>query len=109
MTRVDDRRGLGGEIDARDLAGHELARLGELPNPALARRACSASSTPAGLALRTRRRARGEHRGVRRVAHRVGDREMQLVALEREIERVAADFAGGFQPGRERELSGLAR
>ena len=50
-----------------------------------------------------------EHRGVDRVAHRVGHRQMQGVAFDREVERVSADVAGGLQPGRERELPGLAR
>jgi hypothetical protein len=37
------------------------------------------------------------------------DREVQCVALHREVEGVAGDFAGGLQPGGERELAGLAR
>jgi hypothetical protein len=43
------------------------------------------------------------------VAHGVGDRDMQRVALHREVEGVAANVAGGLQPGRERELPALAR
>jgi hypothetical protein len=34
---------------------------------------------------------------------------VQRVALHREVEGVAGDFARGFQPGGERELPGLAR
>src|SRR3954471_868775 len=41
--------------------------------------------------------------------HGVGHREVQRVALQREVERVAGDFARGFQPRGERELPGLAR
>jgi len=33
---------------------------------------------------------------------------MQRVALNREVERVPGDVTRGFQPGRERELPGLA-
>ena len=43
------------------------------------------------------------------MAHRVGDRHMQGVAFDREVERVSGDVARGFQPSRERELPGLAR
>ena len=52
---------------------------------------------------------RGEQRGVDLVAHGVGQREVQHVPLQREVERVAADVAGRLQPARERELPGLAR
>ena len=78
--------------------------------PSLARRACSASPTPARRALRRPPiMMRGEHGGVDLVAHGVGHREVQQAPLQREVEGVAADVAGGFQPPRERELAGLAR
>ena len=51
----------------------------------------------------------GQHGGVDLVAHGVGHRQVQGVALQGEVERVAADVAGGFQPRRERELPRLAR
>jgi hypothetical protein len=42
------------------------------------------------------------------VAHGVGHREVQHVALHREVEAVAGDLARGLQPGGERELPRLA-
>ena len=79
-------------------------------SPSLAWRTCSASPTPARRALRRPAdHERGEQGGVDLVAHGVGQREVQHVALEREVEGVAADVAGGLQPARERELPGLAR
>jgi hypothetical protein len=41
--------------------------------------------------------------------HRIGQRKMQRVAFDREVERVPGDVTRGFQPGRERELPALAR
>ena len=49
-----------------------------------------------------------EQCGIHRVAHRVGHRQVQRVALERKVERVTADFPRRLQPGRERELARLA-
>ena len=111
MPGVDDRRRLGAQVDPRDLAGHEAA---------LRRVVARARRWPGAPARRARRRpgARcaapptstvASTRGADLVAHGVGHREVQRVALQREVERVAADVAGGLQPGRERELPGLAR
>jgi hypothetical protein len=41
------------------------------------------------------------------VAHGVGHREVQHAPIQREVEGVAADFAGRFQPAREGELPSL--
>jgi hypothetical protein len=43
------------------------------------------------------------------VAHRVGDRDVQRVALDGEVEGVPADVARGLEPRGEGELPGLAR
>ena len=51
---------------------------------------------------------RRQQRGLDRVPHRIGHRHMQRVAIQREVERVAAHLAGRLQPAGERELVGLA-
>ena len=98
------------EVDADDLAGDELRAAGVLAERLVgeARLLRQVRVLPAAVADAADHQ-RGEQRRVDRVAHRVGDREEQLVAPEREVERVAADLAGGLQPRRERELPGLAR
>ena len=62
---------------------------------------------PARVAERADQHRR-EDRGVDGVAHRVGHREMQRVAIHREVEGVAADVAGGLEPRGEGELPRLA-
>ena len=52
---------------------------------------------------------RRQDRGLDRVAHRVGHRDVQRPAVQREVERVAAHVARRLEPGRQRELAGLAR
>ena len=42
------------------------------------------------------------------MAHRVGHRDVQRLAIEREIERVVADLAGRLEPSGQRELVRLA-
>ena len=51
---------------------------------------------------------RRQDRRADRVAAGVGHRQVQRVALDREVEAVAGDLAGGLEPGRERELPALA-
>ena len=100
----------GAQVDACDLAGHEAASggvVGEL-GVGQARLLAESDAGPARVAQRPDEH-RGEERRVDLVAHRVGHREVQRVALHREVERVAADVAGGLEPAGERELPGLAR
>ena len=85
-------------------------RCAKSQSPAFARRACSASPTSGAARVAQRPDQHGrEDGGVDLVAHGIGHRKMQRVALQSEVEGVTADVAGGFQPGRERELTGLAR
>jgi hypothetical protein len=109
MPGVDDRRCSCTEVDPRHLPGHELASLGEVAQSGVCEAGLfgESGSGPACVTQRTDEHG-GKDRGAHFVAHGVGHREVQRVAVDREVERVAADIAGGFEPGGERELPGLA-
>jgi hypothetical protein len=51
---------------------------------------------------------RGQQRGVERVAHGIGHRQVQRVALDAEVERVSPYVAGRLEPPGQSELAGLA-
>ena len=110
MTGVDDGGRPGAQVDAADLAGHEAALWRVVGEP-FAGEACLLGESDAGPArvAQAADHERGEQRGSDLVAHGVGQREVQHAPLQREVEGVAADVAGGLQPARERELPGLAR
>ena len=110
MAGVDDGRGLRAQVHARELPGHEPAPLREVAEPGIRepRLLGQPDSGAARVAQRTDEHGR-EDGGVDLVAHGVGHRQMQRVALQSEVEGVTADVAGGLEPGRERELTGLAR
>ena len=109
MTGVDDRGGPGAQVDASDLAGHEAA-VGRVVGEPLAGQACllGESDARSPRVAQAPDQERGEQRGSDLVAHGVGHREVQHAPLQREVEGVAADVAGRFQPARERELASLA-
>ena len=110
MAGVDDARRRRGQVDAHELAGDEgPARRRSPPAPRGRCAACSASPTPRRRALRSAPTStRRQQRRVERVAHGVGHRQMQRVALEAEVEGVAADVPRRLQPPGQRELPGLA-
>ena len=110
MAGVDDRRRSRAKIDSPDLAGDELATLAEAGQARVGQ--ARLVGEPATTAARVAQRAdddSGQHGRVDRMAHGVGHREVQRVALDREVERVARDVAGRLQPGGERELRCLTR
>ena len=97
------------QVDADELAGHEPAVACVVAQRLVraARLLEQAGSAPA----RVPQRAHDERRQQRRVdgmPHGVGHRDVQRVAVEREVERVAAHLPGRLEPARERELVGLA-
>ena len=110
MPGVDDRRGLLAQVHASDLPGDEAAVPGELTQPVVGQPGLlgEPDARPARVAQRPDEHGR-QHRGVDLVAHRVGHRQVQGLAFQGEVERVAPDIARRLQPRRERELTGLAR
>ena len=61
-----------------------------------------------GKRFATRPRHCCQHGRVQHVAHRIGDREMQGVSFDAEIERVSADIACWLEPSGRRGLAPLA-
>jgi hypothetical protein len=106
---VDDAARRTGQVNPHGQAGDELALarlLGEriIRQPGLLGQL---NPPPPGVAQAPNQHGR-QQGGIHRVAHRVGQRHMQRVPLQRKIESVAADLTRRLQPGGERELPGLA-
>ncbi len=110
MTGVDNGGGSGAQVDSCDLSGHEAASSGVVGEFGVGPAGLFAESDarPARVA-KCSDKNRGQERCADLMPHRVGHRQMQRVALHGEVERVAADVAGGLKPASERELPGLAR
>ena len=110
MPRIDDACDAGVQIYAHELAGHEAAGVRRVRRQSLLCRAGLLREPDTGTTPVPQRayQHRREQCRVERVSHRVGHRQMQGVALEAEVEGVAAHIAGRLQPAGKRELSALA-
>jgi hypothetical protein len=69
---------------------------------------CGGGQRPPGVA-ETADGDRGEEGRLRRVAHSVGDRDVEVLVVDRVVEGVAACIVGGFEPPGDRERSAFGR
>jgi hypothetical protein len=103
---VDDRRAAAAPVHPHQLTGDELAprRVGLQRVVGGARLVEQVAAAPPAVAQAADQHRRQQGR-LHVVPHRVGDRQVQLVAVEGVVERVAADRVRRFQPAGHGELA----
>jgi hypothetical protein len=109
VTGVDHGRRLRAQIHSCKLPGNETAATSEVCKSCV--RTARLFSEPDAPSARVPQRSDEhgrEHRCLDFVTHGIGHRKVQGVAFKGEVEGVASDIAGRFQPSRQRELPGFA-
>ena len=107
---VDHGTGAGGQVDPEELAGDELVSTAVLedrrvgPRGLLGQRRATAPAVAEAADQQSR-----QQRRVLRVAHGVGERDVQRVPVEAVVEGVATDVARRLHRAGDGELPGLAR